>query len=120
MSASSRFRATSRRRGSALVLGVCLVVAGASSANARPAEVRAGATVPASATTSGTGTAAATVVADTEESAVERYIRRVYLDLFDRAPDPTGMAGWTAALNSGTPESRWRTRSRTAPSTARD
>jgi Domain of unknown function (DUF4214) len=27
----------------------------------------------------------------------------VYSDLFNRAPDPTGLASWTAKLNSGTP-----------------
>ncbi|MCU1431233.1 MAG: hypothetical protein JWP95_338 [Actinotalea sp.] len=34
---------------------------------------------------------------------VETYIANVYLDLFDRAPDPSGLAGWAAALTSGTP-----------------
>ncbi len=36
-------------------------------------------------------------------SAIQRYITRVYLDLFGRAPDPAGLATWTAALSSGTP-----------------
>jgi len=34
---------------------------------------------------------------------VERYITRVYSDLFNRTPDPGGLAGWTSALTSGTP-----------------
>ena len=34
---------------------------------------------------------------------VERYITRVYSDLFNRTPDPAGLAGWTSALTSGTP-----------------
>jgi hypothetical protein len=36
-------------------------------------------------------------------SSVQRYITRVYADLFNRTPDPTGLASWTAKLNSGTP-----------------
>jgi alpha-tubulin suppressor-like RCC1 family protein len=34
---------------------------------------------------------------------VQRYIGHVYADLFDRSPDPTGLATWTTALNGGTP-----------------
>jgi len=34
---------------------------------------------------------------------VQRYIVRVYSDLFNRAPDPAGLASWTTALNRGTP-----------------
>ncbi|MDQ5841513.1 MAG: DUF4214 domain-containing protein, partial [Chloroflexota bacterium] len=33
----------------------------------------------------------------------QRYVSRVYLDLFNRAPDAAGLAGWTAKLDSGTP-----------------
>ena len=33
------------------------------------------------------------------------YIQRVYRDLFDRNPDPTGLATWTTLLNNGTPRS---------------
>jgi subtilisin family serine protease len=33
----------------------------------------------------------------------ELYVTSVYGALFNRAPDPTGMAGWTAALDTGTP-----------------
>jgi hypothetical protein len=36
-------------------------------------------------------------------SPVQRYIKRVYSDLFNRAADPAGLATWTAALNRGTP-----------------
>ncbi|CAN5123143.1 hypothetical protein BH11ACT1_BH11ACT1_04700 [soil metagenome] len=36
-------------------------------------------------------------------TATELYVTSVYSALFNRAPDPTGMSGWTAALNSGTP-----------------
>lgn len=35
--------------------------------------------------------------------AVQRYVARVYSDLFGRAPDPTGLASWAAKLSSGTP-----------------
>lgn len=31
------------------------------------------------------------------------YVRRIYLDLFQREPDPAGLASWTAALASGVP-----------------
>jgi len=34
---------------------------------------------------------------------VANYVRRVYQDLFLREPDPTGLQGWTSALNTGTP-----------------
>ena len=33
----------------------------------------------------------------------ERYVTNVYQDLFNRAPDPQGLASWTAALNAGSP-----------------
>jgi hypothetical protein len=39
----------------------------------------------------------------TEATQVQRYVSRVYLDLFKRAPDPAGLAGWTAKLDSGSP-----------------
>jgi hypothetical protein len=39
----------------------------------------------------------------TATSLVASYINRVYLDLFTRSPDPIGLAGWTAKLNTGTP-----------------
>jgi hypothetical protein len=34
---------------------------------------------------------------------VEAYVESVYLDLFGRSPDPTGLANWSAALRTGTP-----------------
>jgi Domain of unknown function (DUF4214)/Cysteine-rich secretory protein family len=34
---------------------------------------------------------------------VQRYVTRVYFDLFNRVPDATGLVGWTNRLNSGTP-----------------
>ncbi len=36
-------------------------------------------------------------------TAVERYITRVYSDLFHRSVDPTGLATWRTALTTGTP-----------------
>jgi hypothetical protein len=35
--------------------------------------------------------------------AITAFLNRVYRDLFNRAPDPTGLAGWTTALQNGTP-----------------
>ena len=37
------------------------------------------------------------------EQAIQRYIIKVYNDLFHRAPDPTGLATWTSLLSTGTP-----------------
>jgi hypothetical protein len=51
----------------------------------------------------GTSTASAPSTAVTAGSSVQRYIARVYADLFNRVPDPSGLASWTAKLNSGTP-----------------
>jgi hypothetical protein len=34
---------------------------------------------------------------------IQNYVLSVYDDLFDRAPDPTGLATWSGALASGTP-----------------
>lgn len=39
----------------------------------------------------------------TETEQVQKYIRQVYRDLFYRAPDAAGLAGWTQALLTGTP-----------------
>jgi Domain of unknown function (DUF4214)/Fibronectin type III domain len=36
-------------------------------------------------------------------SAVQQYITHVYSNLFNRAPDPAGLTGWTGKLNAGTP-----------------
>jgi alpha-tubulin suppressor-like RCC1 family protein len=38
-----------------------------------------------------------------DDAQISRYVRHVYLDLFGREPDPTGMATWSAALRNGTP-----------------
>jgi len=44
-----------------------------------------------------------TVAAVPTVSDVQKYITHVYSDLFNRTPDPVGLAGWTRALASGTP-----------------
>jgi hypothetical protein len=54
-------------------------------------------------TLSANSTNAVISVSSSAESLVQRYITRVYSDLFNRAPDPVGLATWTAALNQGTP-----------------
>ncbi|MBO3101928.1 DUF4214 domain-containing protein [Cellulomonas fengjieae] len=41
--------------------------------------------------------------ATAQEVAVERYVVRVYRDLFGRAPDPTGLGTWRAAILDGRP-----------------
>src|SRR5665647_520810 len=38
-----------------------------------------------------------------DTAAIEAYVTRVYNDLFGRSPDPVGLAGWTRALQNGTP-----------------
>lgn len=40
-----------------------------------------------------------------QRKVVESYVTRIYRHLFDRAPDPSGLATWTAALMAGTPSS---------------
>lgn len=40
-----------------------------------------------------------------ERAVVESYVARIYRHLFDRAPDPSGLATWTSALMAGTPSS---------------
>ncbi len=35
-------------------------------------------------------------------AAIAAYVTKVYRDLFDRDPDPAGLAGWTTALAQGT------------------
>ena len=62
----------------------------------------------AQAATHGPGTmtttpASVAVASGAPETMVQRYIRHVYADLFNRAPDPGGLATWTTALSSGTP-----------------
>lgn len=49
-----------------------------------------------------TGRGPVTAVA-TGEAEVNAYITRVYNDLFQRDPDPTGLAWWSRALLGGTP-----------------
>jgi len=44
-----------------------------------------------------------TGVAVPSESSISRYVTRVYQDLFNRGPDPSGLRTWTTALNNGTP-----------------
>ena len=41
--------------------------------------------------------------APTAKTTVDRYVRRVYSDLFDRAPSAVELAAWTSALQHGTP-----------------
>jgi hypothetical protein len=56
-------------------------------------------------TTVSTGATARVTVAPTVVPHVERYVVRVYQDLFHRAPDAAGLRHWAGALNSGTPRS---------------
>jgi uncharacterized protein YbcI len=44
-----------------------------------------------------------TGVAVPSDGELRNYVRSVYLDLFGRGPDPTGLQGWSRALSSGTP-----------------
>jgi hypothetical protein len=53
--------------------------------------------------TDSAATVTATAAGMTVDDGVDRYITKVYLDLFGRGVDPTGLAGWGAALRSGTP-----------------
>jgi hypothetical protein len=48
-------------------------------------------------------TARVSVVPDGTGTPTQRYVARVYSDLFGRQPDPVGLATWTQALDSGTP-----------------
>jgi hypothetical protein len=55
-------------------------------------------------TTASTGaTARVSVASDAAGTPTQRYVARVYSDLFGRRPDPTGLATWTTALDGGTP-----------------
>ncbi|HUX70066.1 MAG TPA: DUF4214 domain-containing protein [Cellulomonadaceae bacterium] len=36
-------------------------------------------------------------------TATQQYVTSVYRDLFNRAPDPSGLATWTQSINAGTP-----------------
>lgn len=51
------------------------------------------------------GGAPAGAHASDSPAVVRAYVTKVYLDLFGRAPDPTGLATWTNALQTGTPYS---------------
>ena len=42
-------------------------------------------------------------VAIPEVATTRQYVRQVYLDLFNRGPDPVGLQGWTDALTNGAP-----------------
>lgn len=48
-------------------------------------------------------TARVTVAPDGVGTPTQRYVSRVYQDLFGRQPDPVGLATWTRALDTGTP-----------------
>ncbi|WP_217614373.1 DUF4214 domain-containing protein [Cellulomonas sp. GbtcB1] len=54
-------------------------------------------------TTSVAGTARVTVGPSAEASQIQRYVTKVYQDLFLRAPDPTGLTSWTRNLLAGQP-----------------
>ena len=88
MKASGRFLGLVSRRLVGLALGAVLVAGIAPVAGAQ-------ALVPRSLAEAGV---AARVV-----DPVQGYVQHVYSDLFDRAPDPGGLAYWTAALANGTP-----------------
>ncbi len=49
--------------------------------------------------------ATVTVAPAVDQASIQSYVGRVYQDLFHRAPDPGGLASWTAALATGTPRS---------------
>ncbi len=51
----------------------------------------------------GTGPTSARSAVVTPGTQLEQYIERVYSDLFNRMPDPQGLATWMSALQSGTP-----------------
>jgi hypothetical protein len=55
-------------------------------------------------TTTSTGaTARLTIAPSGQSTQIQRYVTRVYADLFDRQPDPQGLATWTSGLMAGTP-----------------
>lgn len=45
----------------------------------------------------------ARIQVESSSSRIQRYVTRVYSDLFHRGVDPSGLATWTKALESGTP-----------------
>jgi hypothetical protein len=55
-------------------------------------------------TTTSTGaTARLTIGPSALSTQLQRYVTRVYQDLFDRQPDPQGLSTWTTGLLAGTP-----------------
>ncbi|WP_158370922.1 DUF4214 domain-containing protein [Cellulosimicrobium cellulans] len=48
-------------------------------------------------------TARVTISPTSATTALQRYVTRVYEDLFDRQPDPQGLTTWTSGLAAGTP-----------------
>jgi hypothetical protein len=95
MSLSRSPRAVLGRRGAALGVGAALLFAGGPMGGAQAV---ASARVAAIATTAGVLAGVAKAGVDP----VQGYVQRVYGSLFDRSPDPSGLATWTTALNSGT------------------
>ncbi|OIQ79415.1 extracellular serine proteinase precursor [mine drainage metagenome] len=55
----------------------------------------------------GTGAPSGSLMGTTSipASATSLYVTSVYSHLFQRAPDPSGLASWTSALDAGTPRS---------------
>ena len=92
MNGSGRLLGSVSRRFVGLALGAVLV---AGIAPVAGAQALTQGSVAVSGATAGVGS----VVVDP----VQGYIEHVYSDLFDRAPDPGGLAYWTAALANGTP-----------------
>ncbi|WP_024287634.1 DUF4214 domain-containing protein [Cellulomonas sp. KRMCY2] len=55
-------------------------------------------------TPASTGATAVLNLSPTGEAALlARYVTKVYQDLFERSPDPSGLQAWTTALATGTP-----------------
>jgi Domain of unknown function (DUF4214)/Lectin C-type domain len=98
MRLSSYPRASTGRRRIAFTLGAFLTVAGVPVAGAQALAgdqvADAGAVV---------ALASTLPSAVASQDPVQLYIQRVYADLFNREPDPSGLATWTSALTGGTP-----------------
>jgi hypothetical protein len=101
---------TQRRRGRTfLAVAVGATLVGALLAGGRPPSASAGSQlstdgVPADGVpAAGRDGLAARVSTAPPHYPVGAYITAVYNDLFERDPDPTGLAGWTWALTHGTP-----------------
>ncbi|WP_028047534.1 DUF4214 domain-containing protein [Cellulomonas sp. URHE0023] len=65
--------------------------------------LRAVAFVAAAAVVSVVGVSGSRPASAATDEQLARYVSSVYADLFDRAPDPTGAAGWLLALRTGGP-----------------